>query len=112
MAENDTCSETEACVNTIGSYVCRCKSGYMRNYNESNCEGTYGVVANHNYCSKYDISDIDECANDTLNNCSASNHQICRNVIGSFDCDCDLGYEVDMIDNTCQGQLVIIQQCG
>ena len=110
IAEIDTCSETEACSNTAGSFICLCNTGFTRSYDESDCEGTYSVVANHN-CSKFDISDINECANNTLNNCFASNHHVCRNVLGSFHCDCDLGYEADMMDNTCQGQLTIIQQC-
>jgi hypothetical protein len=82
----------------------------MRSYDESDCEGMYNVVAKMNLRDVlYDITDIDECANNTLNNCSASNHQVCRNVLGSFHCDCDVGYEAGIFDNTmssCQGQLI------
>lgn len=57
-------------------------------------------------------TDVDECANDTLHDCFASNHQVCRNVFGSFDCDCEPGYEANSIDNACQGQLVYSTVCG
>lgn len=57
-------------------------------------------------------ADVDECANDTLHDCFASNHQVCRNVFGSFDCDCEPGYEANSIDNACQGQLVYSTVCG
>ncbi len=36
-----------------------------------------------------DYSDIDECLNASLNNCS----QRCMNTMGSFYCYCDSGYE-------------------
>ena len=38
-------------------------------------------------------TDIDECANDTLNNCSPN--ATCTNTNGSYTCTCDTGYVGD-----------------
>ena len=99
-------------MNTAGSFICLCSTGFIRSYDESDCEGTYCTMTMSPsvLCEYYyDNADVDECANDTLNNCFASNHQVCRNVPGSFDCDCEPGYEADSIDDIiiCQGQLII-----
>ena len=39
------------------------------------------------------LTDIDECANDTLNNCSPN--ATCTNTNGSYTCTCDTGYTGD-----------------
>ena len=41
VAETDTCSEIETCLNTAGSFICLCNAGFTRSYDESDCEGTY-----------------------------------------------------------------------
>ena len=45
------------------------------------------------------MSDINECANDSLNGCN----QICTNTIGSFLCECNSGYELGDDLMTCSG---------
>ena len=45
------------------------------------------------------MSDINECANDSLNGCN----QICTNTIGSFFCECNSGYELGDDLMTCSG---------
>ena len=39
------------------------------------------------------LTDIDECANDTLNNCSPN--ATCTNTNGNYTCSCDTGYTGD-----------------
>jgi len=60
------------CVNTIGSFVCHCKNGYL----DVNGDGTT-------------CRDIDECR--IADPCSAS-YASCFNVPGSFECKCTTGY--------------------
>ena len=43
--------------------------------------------------------DIDECANDTMNNCE----QRCINTQGSFLCACGTGYQLNNDGMTCSG---------
>ena len=62
----------EDCVNTLGSYYCKCPDGYDRN----------------NVTTECDI-DIDECSTDT-HNCDINAH--CTNFDGGYDCTCNVEY--------------------
>nr|XP_015220808.1 PREDICTED: fibrillin-3 [Lepisosteus oculatus] len=59
------------CQNTIGSFKCRCNSGFALNMEERNC------------------TDIDECRISP----DLCGHGTCVNTPGSFDCECFEGYE-------------------
>ena len=64
------------CTNTIGSYTCSCRDGYV-NFNETTC------------------SDVNECM--TANGGCEQN---CTNTVGSYTCSCSEGY-VNFNDTTC-----------
>ena len=50
------------------------------------------------------ITDIDECASDTLNDCSPN--ATCTNTNGSYTCTCDTGYTGDGFN--CTGICAIV----
>lgn len=60
-----------SCVNTIGSYIVSCVSGFT-------------------YEDKYGCVDIDECASDSLNDCDPL--AVCINTYGNYLCYCPYGY--------------------
>ncbi|CAM9746066.1 unnamed protein product, partial [Lampetra fluviatilis] len=68
---NNTCHSDAECINTDGSYDCRCKTGFAGS--GKNCY------------------DIDECGNNSLNNCDSASTN-CTNTPGSFYCTCARGY--------------------
>ncbi|XP_078604698.1 uncharacterized protein LOC144878213 [Branchiostoma floridae x Branchiostoma japonicum] len=49
-----------------------------------------------------DCRDINECLDDTLNNCDLDNGGLCVNTQGSFHCACDDGYNLQVDGRTCQ----------
>ncbi|XP_078604710.1 uncharacterized protein LOC144878218 [Branchiostoma floridae x Branchiostoma japonicum] len=49
-----------------------------------------------------DCRDVNECLNDTLNNCDLDNGGSCVNTQGSFHCACDDGYNLQADGRTCQ----------
>ncbi|KAI4806025.1 hypothetical protein KUCAC02_010617 [Chaenocephalus aceratus] len=67
------CPYNRQCVNTFGSYLCKCQDGYDLRYVDA----------------KYDCVDIDECAAGTH---KCSQHAFCVNSQGSFKCRCQPGY--------------------
>ncbi|XP_024071271.1 epidermal growth factor-like protein 6 isoform X1 [Terrapene carolina triunguis] len=67
------CSYNRRCVNTFGSYYCKCQIGYELKY-----------VSGH-----YDCVDINECAA-SIHKCNV--HAGCLNTQGSFKCKCKQGY--------------------
>lgn len=81
------------CVNNNGSYHCKCNDGYLIS-NGFLCKGmTYDVLLTLVFI------DIDECANG-INNCD----QECINTVGSFYCECQLGFNLNSSDNSsCYG---------
>ena len=48
------------------------------------------------------IIDFDECLNGGLNGCK----QLCINTPGSFTCDCNKGYRLNIDQRTCDGRVL------
>ncbi|XP_066562021.1 epidermal growth factor-like protein 6 isoform X2 [Amia ocellicauda] len=67
------CPYNRRCVNTFGSYYCKCQIGFDLKY----------------VAGKYDCVDMDECASNT-HKCSP--HAECLNTHGSYKCKCKPGF--------------------
>ncbi|XP_067264627.1 epidermal growth factor-like protein 6 isoform X3 [Chanodichthys erythropterus] len=67
------CPFNRQCINTFGSYYCKCQEGYDLKYVNG----------------KYDCVDINECVSDTH---KCSRHAECINTHGSFKCKCKQGF--------------------
>ncbi|XP_021104790.1 epidermal growth factor-like protein 6 isoform X1 [Heterocephalus glaber] len=68
------CPYNRRCVNTFGSYYCKCHIGFELKYSSG----------------RYDCVDINECAMSTH---TCSPHANCLNSQGSFKCKCKQGYK-------------------
>ncbi|XP_033371615.1 epidermal growth factor-like protein 6 [Parus major] len=68
------CSYNRRCVNTFGSFYCKCQLGYELKYTSS----------------RYNCVDVNECVTNT-HRCSL--HAECLNTQGSFQCRCKQGYQ-------------------
>ncbi|NWZ74801.1 MATN2 protein, partial [Poecile atricapillus] len=73
------------CINTPGSYLCRCKQGYILN-------------ADQKTCSTQDLCAVEKHA------CE----QICVNTPGSYVCQCYEGYELDADGKSC----LVVDYCA
>ncbi|CAB1329083.1 unnamed protein product [Coregonus sp. 'balchen'] len=69
------CPYNRQCVNTFGSYYCKCQNGYDLTYVNG----------------KYDCVDNDECATNT-HKCSP--RAVCLNTQGSYKCKCKQGFPI------------------
>ncbi|XP_004557903.1 epidermal growth factor-like protein 6 isoform X1 [Maylandia zebra] len=67
------CPYNRQCVNTFGSYYCKCQEGYDLKYVNG----------------KYDCVDLDECAAGTH---KCSHHAVCVNTQGFYRCRCKSGF--------------------
>ncbi|XP_052807791.1 uncharacterized protein LOC128236745 isoform X3 [Mya arenaria] len=73
----DLCPTNFECVNTLGSFLCHCHSGFVRT--EDRCD------------------DINECLDASLNTCE----QACHNTGGEYECTCYKGYMSNVTTGGC-----------
>ena len=92
----------QICTNSAGSFMCSCNNGYILDVDRLFCKGKLvGLYVTLHIVIKMAINAID------VNECSESNGgcgQICTNTIGSFDCSCNLGYELNSNRFSCDGK--------
>ena len=88
---NDCDEEFAVCINTDGSFMCACNSGFTGIGTNDTCEGNQFRVRKCCvfYCVLWSL-DIDECA---MSPCDGN--AMCLNEIGSFECSCSPGYVGD-----------------
>ncbi|XP_060536861.1 fibulin-1-like [Cylas formicarius] len=113
------CGNTADCINSIGSYECRCKSGF-RNKNglcddinecldsvglcEHNCVnlwGSYRCACRLGFTLNYDnrtCNDIDECDKYKDRKLCIGT---CKNIPGSYSCECPQGYRLGSDKRVC-----------
>lgn len=110
----DICPSDRICVNTIGSYSCECKkAGYSFNNLSGKCQVDCSIFGEGEVCGIEDCSDckskgsgfnsvcgrcvdIDECKPvdvDTPSSVCNTENSVCLNTFGSFECQCNEGYE-------------------
>ena len=113
VAGTDGCDDSpDACVNTIGGFMCVCPSGYMGNgVGLNGCQDIDECATNNGGCGaasawtcmntpgSFTCADVDECASNT-DNCSAT-PDACVNSNGSFACVCPSGYSGTGVGDTC-----------
>lgn len=96
------------CVNTVGSYECKCPAGYVLREDRRMCKGkavvnthTHIIVLKHTVC-RLCSSDQNECE-DGLDDC-ASRGMTCKNLIGTYMCICSPGYTRQPNGDSCVGE--------
>ncbi len=85
------CGPTSYCINTVGSYNCTCRGGYLLSW-ENQCEG---MSLSPSYPTPFLLMvivllDVDECA---LGIFQCNENTTCVNTIGSYNCSCKPGFE-------------------
>ena len=82
------------CINTYGSFTCRCPIGYQLEPDGIVCKGSvYNYIYSIPVLSKI-IADVDECAQGA---CQGGD-KLCVNTLGSFKCqtiECPRNYVLD-----------------
>ncbi|XP_053408702.1 uncharacterized protein LOC123559399 isoform X2 [Mercenaria mercenaria] len=118
------CTANSQCVDTQGSFVCKCDAGYFKS-GDGTCqvcgEGTFGVdcasdctcvAGNIDTCNAVDGScvcqagwegltcsqNIDECTENTF---TCPDNSTCEDTDGSYRCNCDAGF-IKTINMTCE----------
>ena len=90
---------TQVCTNTNGGYLCACTSGFVLSADAKTCTGkpTNSIVTIY-FRHVLFSSDVNECATNN-GNCV----QVCTNTIGSYLCQCRVGYVLNADGRSCDG---------
>ena len=94
------CHTNASCTNTNGSYECQCLPGFTGDGVNCSSKRKFRVyiIIPLTYTLSF-FSDINECDEYSLNNCSENAN--CTDTIGSYECTCLEGYSGDGI--SCEG---------
>ena len=116
----DGCAQM--CTNTIGSFTCACRVGYLLNSDGRACQGiVYNTMISFILTKLHGstirnvllmlllillsffciCTDIDECSSG-VHNCA----QNCTNTVGSYTCSCRSGYRLNNDGLRCDGQML------
>ena len=103
----DICTiENAECINTNGSYICTCKSGYEGSGTTQCTSKLFAAISKCDNWSYYPTSvypiDIDECAR-SIDNCD--DNAACTDTVGSYYCTCSNGYEGDGTTGNCTSKI-------
>ncbi|WAR07528.1 MLP-like protein [Mya arenaria] len=117
------CGQDMLCSNTEGGYICDCMEGFVQsnegckdvdecNLGISGCQqmcenfpGRFNCYCYYGYTLAEDrqscLEDINECDNETLNECQPEGN--CINVPGSYNCECSPGFKLSNDGRHCEG---------
>jgi fibulin 1/2 len=103
--DNTHHKDCHSCVNTEGSYTCRCRYGYeLDPITKQRCIGELcGVGVISTDTNDYVVADIDECKGTRGTHYHQDCHK-CINTIGSYTCECDEYYKLDPNEPKCIGE--------
>lgn len=112
----EVCSADAECVNTVGSFRCKCSEGFTGD--GFSCSGpsfiflsvcsicpstsTYIHHSNHHWLGSWCPADMDECAE----NVDLCENGQCLNVPGGYRCECEMGFTHTPNRRTCRGALI------
>ena len=96
----DNCNMLENCVNTLGSFTCVCKAGFVMTNGKKIKKWTFFPSINiSGMCN-----DKNECKDPNIEYCGQNAE--CKNTWGSFECNCKSGYEMNAL-----GLCVDVDEC-
>ena len=74
------------------------KYGYLHQYVLESLD----IMLEVHIIMKNTHTDVNECANSSMHNCSEAINEVCQDMEGSYECICKPGFEMD--EGVCKGE--------
>ena len=100
---SNSCHVYADCIKSVGSYTCQCKTGFDGNGTSCDCTSGFSIRT---------LGENKECVD--INECEESDYcmpnSLCHNTIGSFECNCTLGYNKN--GTRCVAKSILVLNSG